>query len=381
MICDGGAHHPCPPTIGASAGAVSPHVATAHTGAGFYIIDKHGWLAGAGAGNIWQSFGGRRKHSEPPWQAASREILEETGISSDDRASLAPPFSVRKDAHVYVLHVATFRSTCNVPPMPSRELARFKHFKSFADKFDSELSGGDIVHRRDIEPAFLTVAAEVYRAISMRAQAAAGASPRRDSGDSASAMISSGQRPAAATLDPLSPQPNEPASDASLCDLYPNLHASNFVEHSTASRLHARLVSHRVHVLQRKRSVAIDARGQLKISIGLRKCDTPARRTQLSDKQARDTLIRRRTGHANHGLAGLPNDPPAQPAAPTGPVQFVPRKANEFASNAEPPSLMTGEEEWPPDDDDSAVDARQPPNEIARTSPPLGTSPLASSTW
>ena len=91
VMCDGGAHHPSPPTSGASAGAVNPHVATAHTGAGFYIIDKHGWLAGAGAGNIWQSFGGRRKHSESPWQTASREMLEETGIASDDLVSLAPP--------------------------------------------------------------------------------------------------------------------------------------------------------------------------------------------------------------------------------------------------------------------------------------------------
>jgi hypothetical protein len=287
-MCDGGAHHPSTSTFGVSAGAVNPHVATAHTGAGFYIIDKH--------------------------------------------------------------------------------------FKSFADNFDSELSGGDIVHRRDIEPAFLTVAAEVYRAISMRAQAAAGASPRRDSGDSASAIISSGQQPAAASLDPFSPQPNEPASDASLCDLYPNLHASNFVEHSTASRLHARLVSHRVHILQRKRPVAIDARGQLKLSKGLRKCDTPARRAKLSSDQAQKTLIRRRTGHANHGLAGLPNDPPAQPAAPTGPVQFVPRKTNDFSSTDESPSLMTGDEEWPPDDDCLAVDAGQPSSEDVRTSPPLGTS-------
>ena len=51
-MCDGGAHHPSPPTIGASAGAVSPHVATAHTGAGFYTIDTHGWLAGAGTANV-----------------------------------------------------------------------------------------------------------------------------------------------------------------------------------------------------------------------------------------------------------------------------------------------------------------------------------------
>ena len=153
-MCDGGAHHPSPPTIGASAGAVNPQLATgAHTGDGFYIVDKHGWLAGAGAGNIWQSFGGRRKGNESPWQTASREMLEETGISSDDLVSLAPPFYVRKDAHVYVLYVVSVRSTRNVSPSPSRKLTRFKHFKSFADAFGSELSHGDIAHRRDIEPA------------------------------------------------------------------------------------------------------------------------------------------------------------------------------------------------------------------------------------
>ena len=152
-MCDGVAHHPSPSTSGASAGAVSPHVATAHTGAGFYIIEKHGRLAGASAANIWQSFGGRRKDSESPWQAASREMLEETGISSDDLVSLAPPFYMRKDVHAHVLHVATCRPTRDVSPTPPRELTRFKHFKSSADVFGSELSRGDIVHRRDIEPA------------------------------------------------------------------------------------------------------------------------------------------------------------------------------------------------------------------------------------
>ena len=122
---------------------------------------------------------------------ASREMLEETGISSDDLVSLAPPFYVRKDAHVYVLYVASVRSTRNVSPSPSRELTRFKHFKSFADTFGSELGHGDIAHRRAIEPSFLTIAAEVYRAISMRAQAAANASSRRDSDDSAPAVMSS----------------------------------------------------------------------------------------------------------------------------------------------------------------------------------------------
>ena len=51
-MCDGRAHHPSSPTIEASAGAVNPHVATAHTGAGFYTIDTHGWLAGAGTANV-----------------------------------------------------------------------------------------------------------------------------------------------------------------------------------------------------------------------------------------------------------------------------------------------------------------------------------------
>ena len=46
---DSGVHHPLTSTIGASAGAVSPVVENvSHTGAGFFLIDKHGWLAGAG---------------------------------------------------------------------------------------------------------------------------------------------------------------------------------------------------------------------------------------------------------------------------------------------------------------------------------------------
>ena len=381
-MCDGGAHHPSTSTFGVSAGAVSPVVANSpHTGAGFFIVDKHGWLAGAGSRNIWQSFGGNRKGNESPWQTASREMLEETGIPSEHLVSLAPPFRMRKDDHVYVLHIATIHSThsdSTFPMVTSRELTRFRHFTSFGDAFRSELADGEIVHRRDIEPAFLEIAARIYRAISMRAQAAANVSPRLDPSDSTPAVASTAQQPAAnASSDATSPQPNGPTTRPSLGDGYAALHSSNFVEHSTASRLHARLVSHRVHILERKRSVAIDARGQLAIDKGLRKSDTPARRATLSSDQAQQTLIRRRTGHANHGLAGLPNDPPAQSAAPTGPVQFVPRKTNEFSSANEPPSLMTGDEEWPPDDDDSAVDARQPASENARTSPPLGTSPRA----
>ena len=65
----------------------------------------------------------------------------------------------------------------------SRELTHFRHFTSFSDAFCSELGDGEMVHRRDIEPAFLTVAAEVYRVVSMRAQTASTAtSPRPASG-------------------------------------------------------------------------------------------------------------------------------------------------------------------------------------------------------
>ena len=302
-----------------------------------------------------------------------------TGISPEHLASLAPPFCMRKDDHVYVLHIATIRPThgdSTFPMVTSRELTRFRHFTPFGDAFQSELGDGEIVHRRDIEPAFLKTAAGIYRAISMRAQAAASVSPRLDPSDSAPAVTSSEQQPAAnASSDATSPQPNGPTTRASLGDGYTARHSSNFVEHSTASRLYARLVSHRFHALERKRSVAIDARGQYHISRGLRKSNTPARRAQLSSKQAQDTLIRRRTGHANHGLAGLPNDPPVQSAA-----HKAPRKANEFASPAEPSSLMTGDEEWPPDDDDAEVDAGQPSSVNAHTSPPLGTSPFPSLT-
>ena len=171
-MCAGGAHRPSTSTIGVSAGTVSPVVVNGpHTGAGLFLIDKHGWLAGAGRGNIWQSFGGKRKGDESPWQTTSREMLEETGIPSEHIVSLAPPFCTRKDDHVYVLHIAMIRSThkdSTFPMVTSQELTRFQHFTSFADTFRSELGDGEMTHhRRDIEPAFLKIAAEVYRAISM----------------------------------------------------------------------------------------------------------------------------------------------------------------------------------------------------------------------
>ena len=166
---------------------------------------------------------------------------------------------------------------------------------------------------------------------------------------------------------------------------YPALHSFNFIDHSAASRLHARFVSHRVHTLVRKKissgntavgngkPVAIDATGQNAINKDLRKSDTPARRVQPSSTHARPTVVRRTVGHVGHGLVGFSNDPPAQSAAPVGTIQFVPRKDV-------PSSLMTGDEEWPPDGDDPKVDARLPSSENARTSPPLGASLFLSST-
>ena len=196
VMCDGGTHHPSTSTIGVSAGAVSPVVVNGpHTGAGFFLIEKHGWLAGAGKAKIWPSFGGRRKGDESPWQTAPREMLEETGIPSEYLVSLAPPFYMRKDDHVYVLHIAMIRSThdgSTFPMVTSQELTRFRYFTSFADAFRSELGEGEMVHRRDIEPAFLRTAAEVNRAISMRAQAASTAALQRpDSGSSSSAVPTS----------------------------------------------------------------------------------------------------------------------------------------------------------------------------------------------
>ena len=105
---------------------------------------------------------------------------------------------MRKDSHIYVIHIAMVRSThaaSTFPMVTSRELTRFRHFTSFGDAFRSELGDNEMVHRRDIEPAFLQVAAEVYRAISMRAQAApTTTSPRPASGGAsvgASAAVSS----------------------------------------------------------------------------------------------------------------------------------------------------------------------------------------------
>ena len=177
-------------------------------------------------------------------------MLEETGIPSEYLVSLAPPFHMRKDDHAYVLHVAMIRSTrgdSTFPMVTSQELTRFRHFTSFAGAFRSELGDGEMAHRRDMEPAVMKIAAEVYRAISMRAQAAATTTlPRPDSGSSSGALSTSVSfADDASTSDELLPR-------------YPLLHESNYFNHEASGRKHARMLSNRVA----REATWIDAVGQ-----------------------------------------------------------------------------------------------------------------------
>ena len=307
-----GVHHPSPSTIGASAGAVSPVVANvSHTGAGFFIIDKRGWLAGAGSSNIWQSFGGNREGTESPWQTASRELLEETGIPSEHLVSLAPPFFMRKDSHVYVLHIAMVRSThaaSTFPMVTSRELTRFRHFTSFGDAFQSELGDDEIVHRRDIEPAFLKVAAEVYRAVLMRAQAAATTTSLRPASGGSSVGASS----AVSSTD------NSRTSDALLP--YPLLHESNYFDHEASGRKHARMLSNRVA----REGTWRDALGQHEMNRKFRDGDSKRKRADITRRMAQSSQMRRVIDNVGHKLAGLPGDPPLSPVTAAGPTVLVP---------------------------------------------------------
>ena len=309
---DGGVHHPSTSTIGASAGAISPVVDdVSHTGAGFFLIDKHGWLAGAGTSKIWQSFGGKREGTESPWETASRELLEETGIPSIHLVSLAPPFAMRKDSHIYVIHIAMVRSThasSTFPMVTSRELTHFRHFTSFGDAFHSELGDGEMVHRRDIEPAFLKVAAEVYRAVSMRAQAAATTiSPRPASGGS-----SVGASAAVSLTD------NTRTSDALLP--YPLLHESNYFDHEASGRKHARMLSNRVA----REATWIDAVGQDRMNRKFRDGDSKRKRNSITRQMAKSSRMRFAIDDVGHRLAGVPDNPPLSAAAASGPTLLVP---------------------------------------------------------
>ena len=311
-MCASGAHHPSTSTIGASAGAVSPVVENvSHTGAGFFLIDKHGWLAGAGSKNIWQSFGGKREGTESPWQTAARELLEETGIPAEHLVSLAPPFVMRKDSHIYVIHIAMVRSThaaSTFPMVTSQELTRFRHFTSFGDAFRSELGDNEMVHRRDIEPAFLQVAAEVYRAISMRAQAA----PTTTSPRPASGGASVGASTAVSSTDDVS------ANDALLS--YPLLHDSNYFDYEASGRKHARMLSNRVA----REATWIDAVGQDRINRKFADSDSKRKRNKITREVARATRSRVVNDDVGHRLAGLPDNPPPTTVTVAGPTVLVP---------------------------------------------------------
>ena len=307
-------------TTGVSAGAVSPVVVNGpHTSAGFFLIDQHGWLAGAGSGNIWQSFGGKRKGDESPWQTASREMLEETGIPSEHLASLAPSFCMRKDDHVYVLHIAMVRSThgdSTFPMVTSRELTRFRHFTSFAGAFRCELGDGEMIHRRDIEPAFLKIAAEVYRAISMRAQAASKTTlPRPDSGDSTAAVSTS-----ISSTD-------DAGRGNDLLTRYPLLRESTYFNHEASGRKHARMLSNRVA----REATRIDAVGQHEINRHFRDGDSERKRNKITRMQAHSSHVRRVINLAGHSLAGMPNDPPPSVAAATGLTLLVPDEGQRWS--------------------------------------------------
>ena len=148
-----------------------------------------------------------------------------------------PPFVMRKDSHIYVIHVAMVRSahaSSTFPMVTSRELTRFRHFTSFGDAFRSELGDDEMVHRRDIEPAFLQVAAEVYRAVSMRAQAAS---------------VTTSPRPASGGTSVSAPTAVSSTDDVSTSDAllpYPLLHDSNYFNHEASGRKHARMLPSRV---------------------------------------------------------------------------------------------------------------------------------------
>lgn len=233
MSCHGGARHPEPATSGASDGAVNPRVvrsaavpaqpivdtSPSHTGAGFFVIDALGWLAGANARNIWQDFGGDRNGTESPWDTAAREMQEETGLLSTMLETLAPPFWVRKDHHVYVLHLARIRPSTAAAPVISAELTRFKHFTSFGDKFASELEPGEMIHRRDLEPEFLVIAAEAFRALAMRASGESQPSPPTQPPSSAnpatSATLQSTDSSSLTSTSNRNVVPNSPSSGTS----------------------------------------------------------------------------------------------------------------------------------------------------------------------
>ena len=165
-----------------------------------------------------------------------------------------------------------------------------------------------MVHRRDIEPAFLQVAAEVYRAVSMRAQAASTTtSPRPASGGSsvsASAAVSSTGN--VSTNDALLP--------------YPLLHDSNYFEHEASGRKHTRMLSNRVA----REATWIDAVGQDRMDRKFRDGDSKRKSNNITRDMAKSSRIRVVNDDVGHRLAGLPDNPPPTTVTVAGPTALVP---------------------------------------------------------
>ena len=127
------------------------------TGAGFFLIGEHGWLAGIGPTRYWQDFGGNRKPGETALQTATREMKEETDIVADELTTLHTHVTF-KNEHVYVIHVA--RAPDGVAPRPSRELTQFKWMRDFANDFGTETK--EAVHRRVLDDEFLTAVNAIH---------------------------------------------------------------------------------------------------------------------------------------------------------------------------------------------------------------------------
>ena len=127
---DDGVRHPCPSTIEVSAGAVNPDVATgAHAGlVSSLSTNTVGLLA------LVPKIFGRvsAANAKAMGHRGKRRLVRclRKRDPAEHLVSLAPPFYMRKNAHVHVLHIARVRSLHSDSPTPSRELARCKHFTS-----------------------------------------------------------------------------------------------------------------------------------------------------------------------------------------------------------------------------------------------------------
>ena len=125
------------------------------------MLSDLGWLAGLDSLNRWQDVGGNREGSESPWQTAAREFEEEAGISANLLASLAPPYRMVKNEHIYVIHAAKLLP--GAPPLrTNNEILAHKHFTGFLNKFADEIVAPSIVHRRVLDPEFLAIVCKIH---------------------------------------------------------------------------------------------------------------------------------------------------------------------------------------------------------------------------